>query len=222
MQVDLPDWLSPGGASELAIYLGGTDCRTLLVEPPDHNDVACWVVTDIVEREGSKYRNSAECDLAPDLVVSFGNLREDREVGGTWERVVGFAVSARPSNLGMLTSATTERVEYGGERVDPVEGCVGVDLLGCREENLPPWQQCRACDKTALFFRPRPVRSPLVAAWPPCLSECPRPPHSAAIAKMGDLGLWRPRADPTSIPVVFKSRAACDAHAVAAAPAASP
>jgi hypothetical protein len=212
-ELDLRAWQPSQQHRELALLLPETaDCSTVLFDAADELGVECWLVTDIDEHEGKRRRSSAECSLMPDLTIEYGHIRQDEEVNGAWQRVEGYAVGIGATHLGLLTQASSTRLVYAGERVTPIEGCVGVDLLGCPNEKLAPWQECRACDKTALFFIPQPMHDEL-KRWPICLSECPWPPHRKLLASLGDLGFWRARSPESANPVIFADAAACEAEA---------
>jgi hypothetical protein len=212
-ELDLRAWQPGPQQRELALLRPEeTSCSTVLFGAEDEEGVGCWLVVGVDEREGKRYRSSAECSLTPELIIEYGHVRRDEEVNGAWQRAEGLAVNVGAAHLGLLTQTSSTRLLYGGEQVTPIEGCVGVDLLGCPNEKLAAWQECRACDKTALFFVPRPVRDEL-KRWPICLSECPSAPHGKLMASLGDLGLWRRRSPESANPVVFADAAACQAEA---------
>lgn len=212
-RLDLRAWQPGPQRRELALLLPQeTSCSSLLFGAEDEDGVNCWLVMGVNEREGKRYRSSAECSLTPELIIEYGHIREDEEVNGAWQRTEGRAVNVGPAHLGLLTRTTAMRLVYGGEQVTPIEGCVGVDLLGCPNEKLAPWQECRTCDKTALFFSPRPERD-VLKRWPICLTECPSAPHGKLIASLGDLGLWRRRSPESANPVVFADPVACEGEA---------
>lgn len=213
--VDLSAWQPAAGPLEAALFVPErSECSALIIGQSDAAGVTCHLVTDFGERDGRRYRVRVACSLSPELVVDYGHQRDELLVDGKWQEAEeGVAVPAPEKTYGVLTSGTAEQLTYAGERVTPIEGCVGEELRHCSDVRLPIWLACRACDKTELFFVPRPKDdAPLLQHWPECRSQCPTPPHQARIAKMGDLGLWRRRADVTIVPRLFRDPAACLAH----------
>ena len=201
------------GRQELSVWLPGrAGCNTIALEASDEDGVHCWLVTGVALHDGKTVRRSAACSLTPELVIDYGHIRDEEDVHGRWERLDGLAVGGTPTNWGLLSSGDRQRLQYGGERVDLVEGCSRVDLLGCTNENLEPWRQCRLCDRTAVFVRPRTPR----IRWQDldCLKQCPDPPPPRAVLEAANRrGLWRERADARRIPVVFADRESCADYA---------
>lgn len=119
-KVDLSAWRALDAPHEAALLLPQFgSCSQLLLGSPDTYGVSSWLVTAIDDLDGKRSRSSAECELAPDLVIRYGNIRIDEEVDGAWQRVEGMATPAPERNVGLLTRVTASRLEYGGERLDP-------------------------------------------------------------------------------------------------------
>jgi hypothetical protein len=213
--VDVSAWQPAAEPLEAALFLPeSSTCSPLIISRPDAEGVTCRVVTHVDQRDdGHRHRSSVACSLSPELVVDYGHQRDELLVAGKWQATEeGLAVPAPERTYGVLTSSTPEQLTYAGERVTPIEGCVGEDLRHCSDVVLPAWRQCRACNATELFFVPRPQQPPPLQHWPDCLNRCPNPPHQPRIERLGDLGLWRRRSDETLVPRIFRSPAACRAH----------
>lgn len=165
--------------------------------------------------DGHGERQSSPCNLGDELEIRRTLLISEVQADSGWREQTREALPLPVTIYGILTRASEQQLVYGGENVTPVEGCVGADLHGCPPNvHLEPWQQCRACDRTELFFAPKPVDEPRpIPREPECRNACQWPPHQAWINNLGELGLWRMKAKASDVAVVFSEMADCQTYA---------